>query len=157
MFAGRGARAYVAAMTESLPQALESLAADFEMLESWEAKLEYVLELGAALPELPEAERNEINKVRGCASQVWLQTQTGADGRVWFRADSDAQIPRGLIAILLQLYSGRTREEIAAVDPAAAIERLELQSLLTLQRANGLSAMADRIRRAALAPSRAGA
>lgn len=133
----------------SVTETLEELAQDFDLLGDWEAQLDYVLDLGRALPDLPEAERTESNRVRGCASQVWLVSERAPDGRLTFRADSDAHIPRGLIAVLLKLYSGRHASEITALDPAQAVERLHLGSMLTSQRANGLSAMVDRIRRAA--------
>ena len=133
----------------TIAQDLDDLAEDFDLLGDWEEQLQYVLELGRALPDLPEAERTEANKVRGCASQVWVVTERAPDGRLTFRADSDAQIPRGLIAILLRLYSGRTPAEIRESDPQLAVQRLKLESMLTSQRANGLAAMVERIRREA--------
>ncbi|MBS0298208.1 MAG: SufE family protein [Proteobacteria bacterium] len=135
----------------TIAQDLDDLAEDFDLLGDWEEQLQYVLELGRALPDLPEAERTEANKVRGCASQVWVVAERDPDGRLIFRADSDAQIPRGLIAVLLRLYSGRTPEEIRATDPQVAVQRLKLESMLTSQRANGLAAMVERIRREAAA------
>lgn len=133
----------------TIAQDLDDLAEDFDLLGDWEEQLQYVLELGKALPDLPEAERIEANKVRGCASQVWVVTERRPDGRLTFRADSDAQIPRGLIAVLLKLYSGRTPEEIRATEPQVAVQRLKLESMLTSQRANGLASMVERIRREA--------
>jgi len=135
----------------TIAQDLDDLAEDFDLLGDWEEQLQYVLELGRALPDLPEAERTEANKVRGCASQVWVVAEREPDGRLIFRADSDAQIPRGLIAVLLRLYSGRTPEEIRATDPQVAVQRLKLESMLTSQRANGLASMVERIRREASA------
>ena len=128
---------------------LDALAEDFDLLETWEEQLGYVMDLGRALPRLDESERTEANKVRGCASQVWLVTRRLPDGRLEFRAESDAQIPQGLIAVLLKLYSGRPPAEIRALDPQAAVDRLKLGSMLTSQRANGLAAMVERIRREA--------
>ena len=97
------------------------------------------------------------NKVRGCASQVWLVTEPEAGDRLRFRGDSDAHIVRGLIAILLRLYSGHTRAEIPAFDAKAAFERLGLSEALSSQRANGLAAMVERIRReAASSPASSG-
>jgi len=135
----------------TIAQDLDDLAEDFDLLGDWEEQLQYVLELGRALPDLPEAERTEANKVRGCASQVWVVAEREPDGRLIFRADSDAQLPRGLIAVLLRLYSGRTPEEIRATDPQVAVQRLKLESMLTSQRANGLASMVERIRREAAA------
>jgi cysteine desulfuration protein SufE len=96
---------------------------------------------------LTDAERSEENKVRGCASQVWLVTEPQADGTLRFRGDSDAHIVRGLIAILLRLFSGRRPTQILAFDAAAAFERLGLKGALSQQRSNGLASMAARIRR----------
>ena len=135
----------------TIAQDLDDLAEDFDPLGDWEEQLQYVLELGRALPDLPEPERTEANKVRGCASQVWVVAEREPDGRLIFRADSDAQIPRGLIAVLLRLYSGRTPEEIRATDPQVAVQRLKLESMLPSQRANGLASMVERIRREAAA------
>src|SRR5205085_9236503 len=87
---------------------LGDLAAEFELLGDWEERYRHVIDLGRGLAPLSEAERSDANKVRGCASQVWLVTERDADGRLAFRGDSDAHIVRGLIALLLRLYSGRT-------------------------------------------------
>lgn len=130
---------------------LDALAEDFDLLEDWQEQLGYVIDLGRALPKLTEAERTEANKVRGCASQVWVVSERTDDGRLVFRAESDAQIPQGLIAVLLKLYSGRLPAEIMAVDPQVAVDRLKLGSMLTSQRANGLASMVERIRREARA------
>ena len=126
---------------------LNDLAAEFELLGDWEERYRYVIELGRELQPLSDAERNEVNKVRGCASQVWLVTEPQADGTLGFRGDSDAHIVRGLIAILLRLYSGRRPEEILGFDARAALEKLGLASALSAQRSNGLVAMIGRIRR----------
>jgi cysteine desulfuration protein SufE len=126
---------------------LEALADEFDLLDDWEERYRYVIELGRELEPLADAERNDANKVRGCASQVWLVTEPQADGALKFRGDSDAHIVRGLIAILLRLFSGRTPEAILAFDPKAAFDRLGLSGALSSQRSNGLAAMATRIRR----------
>ena len=102
---------------------------------------------------LSDAERSDRNKVRGCASQVWLVTEELGDGRLGFRGDSDAHMVRGLIAILLRLYSGHAKAEIAAFDAKAALKRLGLDSMLSAQRSNGLASMVERIRRDAAAPA----
>jgi len=136
-------------MAESIQHELDELAEEFELLGDWESQLGYVIDLGRDLPRLTEAERTDANKVRGCASQVWVVSERLPDGRLVFRAESDAQIPHGLIAVLLRLYSGRRPEEIAALDPQVAVDRLKLGHMLTSQRANGLAAMVDRIRREA--------
>ena len=126
---------------------LAELAAEFEVLGDWEERYRYVIELGKGLKPLTDAERSDANKVRGCASQVWLVTEPQADGTLRFRGDSDAHIVRGLIAILLRLFSGRKPAEILSFDAAAAFERLGLKGALSQQRSNGLASMVARIRR----------
>jgi cysteine desulfuration protein SufE len=130
---------------------LAELSSEFEVLGDWEERYRYVIDLGKDLAPLTDAERSDANKVRGCASQVWLVTEPQADGTVLFRGDSDAHIVRGLIAILLRLYSGRTSAEIAAFDAEAAFETLGLKGALSQQRSNGLASMVARIRRDAAA------
>lgn len=130
-----------------IQDSLDELADEFDLLSDWEERYRYVIELGGTLEPLSDAERSEANKVRGCASQVWLVTEPQGDGTVRFRGDSDAHIVSGLIAVLLRLYSGRTPGEILAFDPKAAFERLGLSGALSTQRSNGLASMAARIRR----------
>jgi cysteine desulfuration protein SufE len=142
-------------MTRAIAEELEELAEEFDLLDDWQEQLGYVIDLGRGLDPLTDEERTDANKVRGCASQVWVISRRLPGGRLEFRADSDAQIPKGLIAVLLRLYSGRRPEEIAALDPQVAVDRLRLGHMLTSQRANGLAAMVDRIRREAAAASAA--
>ena len=127
---------------------IDSLVEDFALLDDWEDRYRYVIELGKALPPLTEAEHSEDNKVRGCASQVWFVSETTGESEphLLFRGDSDALIVRGLVAILLVLYSGKTAAEILAIDPEAAFARIGLREHLTSQRSNGLSSMVQRIR-----------
>ena len=132
-------------------ETLEELAAEFDLMGDWEDRYRYVIDLGRELAPLTDAERSEANKVRGCASQVWLVTEAGGDGTLTFRGDSDAHIVRGLIAIVVRLYSGRTPDEILAFDPRAAFDRLGLAGALSTQRSNGLFSMIERIRRDAAA------
>lgn len=134
-----------------MDEALGRLAEEFDFLEDWEDRYRYILDLGKELQPLADTERNEANKVRGCASQVWLVRDPAEAGRLAFRGDSDAHLVRGLVAILLQLYSGRTQAEILAFDAKAAFARLGLQGALTSQRANGLFSMVERIRKDAAA------
>jgi cysteine desulfuration protein SufE len=131
----------------SIDDALNTLADEFELLGDWEERYRYVIELGRELAPLADTERSDANKVRGCASQVWLVTEPQGDGTLRFRGDSDAHIVRGLIAVLLRLFSGRRPAEITAYDPKAAFDRLGLAGALSSQRSNGLAAMALRIRR----------
>ncbi len=130
-----------------IDQELEELAGEFDFLDDWEDRYRYVIDLGRDLAPLTDAERNEANKVRGCASQVWLVTEPQADGSVIFRGDSDAHIVRGLIAVLLRLFSAKRPEDILAFDVKAAFDRLGLSGHLSAQRSNGLASMAARIRR----------
>jgi cysteine desulfuration protein SufE len=133
---------------------------DFALLDDWEDRYRYVIELGKTLKPLSEAEHSEANKVRGCASQVWLLTHVKPDGAAGpslvFEGDSDAHIVRGLVAILFALYSGKGAREILATDAFAVFDRLGLRENLTPQRSNGLRAMVERIQaeaKAALAPA----
>jgi cysteine desulfuration protein SufE len=126
---------------------LAELSAEFEILGDWEERYRYVIDLGRDLAPLSDAERSEANKVRGCASQVWLVREPQADGSLRFRGDSDAHIVRGLIAILLRLYSGRRPEQILAFDAPAAFAALGLSGALSQQRSNGLASMVARIRK----------
>jgi cysteine desulfuration protein SufE len=144
-------------MTGTILGELEDLAAEFDLLGDWEERYRYVIDLGRALAPLSQAERGDANKVRGCASQVWLVTEPGPDGTLVFRGDSDAHIVRGLIAILLRLYSGRSAAEILAFDARAGFDRLGLKAALSAQRSNGLFSMVERIRRDAAAAAGAGA
>jgi cysteine desulfuration protein SufE len=141
----------------STAAALQELESEFEMLGDWEERYRYVIDLGKGLTPLAAFERSDANKVRGCASQVWLVKEPGADGRLRFRGDSDAHIVRGLIAILLRLLSGRAPEEILAFDARTAFQRLGLIGHLSAQRSNGLFSMTERIRRDAAEAAQAAA
>ncbi|PZR35726.1 SufE family protein [Caulobacter segnis] len=134
-------------MTNPIDAALDELADEFELLGDWEERYRYVIELGKELAPLTDAERSEENKVRGCASQVWLVTEPQADGTLQFRGDSDAHIVSGLVAIMLRLYSGRSPADIVAFDAKAALDRLGLSGALSSQRSNGLKSMVARIQR----------
>lgn len=133
---------------------LADLVSEFDLLEDWEERYRYVIDLGKDLAPLTDSERSEANKVRGCASQVWLVTEPHADGTVTFRGDSDAHIVRGLIAVVLRLYSEKSAAAIRDFDAKSAFDQLGLSGHLSAQRSNGLASMVDRIRRdaEALAP-----
>ena len=124
---------------------------NFDLLEEWDDRYRYLIELGRTLPPLPEDARNDANKVRGCASQVWLATSVKPDGSVGpvlaFDGDSDAHIVRGLIAVLFALYSGKSAKNILSTDAVALFEKLGLRDHLTPQRSNGFRSMVDRIQR----------
>lgn len=132
-------------------QKLSEIRADFALLDEWEDRYRYVIELGRMLKPLPDELRTDANKVRGCASQVWLATnikrQDGCGSpQLSFEADSDAHIVRGLIAILLAIYDGNSADEILARDPHPIFAELGLKDHLTRQRSNGLASMVERIR-----------
>ncbi len=140
--------------------AIDEIIENFTLLDQWDDRYRYVIELGRALPPLPENAHNEENKVRGCASQVWLLTHVKPDGAggptLTFDGDSDAHIVRGLIAIVIALYSGKSAREILEIDALDLFDRIGLREGLTPQRSNGLRSMIERIRaeaKAALAPA----
>jgi len=137
---------------------IDEIIDNFELLDQWDDRYRYVIELGRTLAPLPESEHIEANKVQGCASQVWLVTHVKPDGAggpvLAFEGDSDAHIVRGLVAILFALYSGKSAREILDIDAIASFDRMGLRENLTPQRSNGLRSMVERIRaeaRAALA------
>jgi cysteine desulfuration protein SufE len=129
---------------------IDEIIGNFSVLDDWDDRYRYLIELGRELAPLPEAARTDANKVQGCASQVWLDTivrPNGADGPVLsFEGDSDAHIVRGLIAILFALYSGKSAKHILATDAVELFETLGLREHLTPQRSNGFRSMVDRIR-----------
>jgi cysteine desulfuration protein SufE len=126
---------------------IDAILEDFEFLEEWEDRYRYVIELGKALPDLPDIDKTADNKVRGCASQVWLATDTsdGPDPVLTFRGDSDAHIVRGLVAIVLAIYSGKRASEIEKLDALDIFRGIGLVEHLSAQRANGLRSMVNRI------------
>jgi cysteine desulfuration protein SufE len=129
---------------------IDEITENFALLDEWDDRYRYVIELGRMLAPLPDAARIGANKVQGCASQVWLTTATERDGRggpiLRFTGDSDAHIVRGLIAILFAIYSGKPAQDILDVDALALFDRLGLREHLTPQRSNGLKSMVGRIR-----------
>lgn len=126
---------------------LADLVSEFDLLEDWEERYRHVIDLGKDLAPLADNERSEANKVRGCASQVWLVTEPHPDGKVTFRGDSDAHIVRGLIAVVLRLYSDKAAAAIRDFDAKSAFDQLGLSGHLSAQRSNGLASMVGRIRR----------
>jgi cysteine desulfuration protein SufE len=131
-----------------LDMTLNDLADTFDMLGDWEERYRYLIELGRKLEPMPEADKAEINKVRGCMSQVWLtaENRPGPPSRLHFRGDSDAHIVKGLVAVLMMLYSDRTPRQILDTDLHEAFARLGLDNNLTMNRRNGFYAMIERIR-----------
>ena len=131
----------------SVDQAIQDLADEFALLPDWEERISYVIELARQLEPLRDEERTEQNRVRGCASQVWLvsERRPEAPEKLYFRGDSDAHLVKGEIAMLMRVFSGRTPQEILAVNPRALFDRLGLKEALTAQRSNGLFSMISRI------------
>ena len=128
---------------------IDEIRENFELLEDWDDRYRYVIELGRTLEPMPEAEHSAANKVQGCASQVWLSKSIERNGGgvlLKYLGDSDAHIVRGLIAILLTLYSGQTPQRILDTDAAAVFDEFGFREHLTQQRSNGLRSMVERIR-----------
>jgi cysteine desulfuration protein SufE len=123
---------------------------NFSVLDDWDDRYRYLIELGRQLPPLAPSAYNDANKVQGCASQVWLDTHVRPDGAggpiLTFIGDSDAHIVRGLIAILLAMFSGKHAKDILATDALALFETMGLREHLTPQRSNGFRSMVERIR-----------
>ncbi len=137
---------------------IDEIIENFSVLDDWDDRYRYLIELGRELPPLAQSAHNDANKVQGCASQVWLDTHVrpnGASGPVLiFAGDSDAHLVRGLIAILFAIFSGKGAKNILAIDALALFEQMGLREHLTPQRSNGFRSMVERIRaeaRAALA------
>jgi cysteine desulfuration protein SufE len=134
---------------------IEEIIGNFELLDEWDDRYRYLIELGRTLEPLPQEAYSEENKVRGCASQVWLETRAGSgpggEPLILYRGDSDAHIVKGLVALALALFSGRTPQTIVETDPQPVFAKLGLSQHLTPQRSNGLRAMVDRIKNEARA------
>jgi cysteine desulfuration protein SufE len=130
---------------------LDDIRSDFSLLDDWEDRYRYIIELGRQMPPMPDTLKNETTKVRGCASQVWLYPLVDKNAgpgnpKLSFQGDSDAHIVRGLVAILLAIYNGRPASEIASYDPTKDFQSIGLQDHLTPQRSNGLASMVERVR-----------
>lgn len=132
------------------PQAkFDEIAENLGFLDDWEDRYRYIIELGQALAPIEDEERTAENRVNGCVSQVWLvseSTQEGEQTILHFKGDSDAMIVKGLVAIMVALYSDRSATEIAQTDAIARLDELGLREHLSTQRSNGLVAMVDRMR-----------
>ena len=136
--------------TANLPH-IDEIAEDFEFLDEWDDRFQYVIDLGRKLPEMPESEQVEANRVHGCQSSVWLvmDPPEEAGGPIHIRAVSDAHIVNGLIAILLSLYSGKRPHEVLEIDAETLFMNLGLEEHLSPTRRNGLHSMIGRIRQLA--------
>ena len=131
-------------MEKSLQEIKEEVVESFSMYEEWLDKYEYIIDLGKSLEPLPEEKKTEDKLIKGCQSRVWLDSEL-KDGRIYFSADSDAIITKGIISLLISVYSGRTAEEIAS-DDFAFVEEIGLKENLSPTRANGLASMIERIK-----------
>ena len=129
----------------ALPENITDMIDDFAFLTDWEDRYMHVIDLGKQLAPLTDDERNAANKVKGCVSQVWLVSARDGDTLI-FRGDSDAHIVKGLVAVALEIFSGRTPAEITSIDAADILGQLGLQEHLSPQRSNGLNAMIERIK-----------
>jgi len=131
-------------MEKSLQEIKEEVVESFSMYDEWLDKYEYIIDLGKSLEPLPEEKKTEDKLIKGCQSRVWLDSEL-RDGRIYFSADSDAIITKGIISLLISVYSGRTAEEIAS-DDFAFVEEIGLKENLSPTRANGLASMIERIK-----------
>ncbi|MBO6716305.1 MULTISPECIES: SufE family protein [Alphaproteobacteria] len=130
--------------TSSIQDEVEDLVEEFDLLDDWEQRYKYLIDMGKALAPLDPSEKNDITKVKGCVSQVWLVHESDNDTHI-FRAESDAHIVKGLAALLVRLYSGRSGEDILSIDAREVLQRIGLAEHLSPQRSNGLASMIKRI------------
>ena len=140
---------------QALQDAEDEIVATFDELEEWLDKYEYIIELGKSLEAFPEEKKTDDRLIKGCQSRVWLDAGVDGEGRMVFTADSDAIITRGLISLLIRLYSGRKPEEILASD-FSVIDRIGLRENLSPTRSNGLASMVETLRKTAAAAREAG-
>jgi cysteine desulfuration protein SufE len=134
-------------LSQSEQLTIDELAENFELFDDWEDRYRYIIDLGKKLPAMDDAEKSESNKIRGCMSQVWIvpEVHEGPPKTLSFRIDSDAHIVRGLAAVMLILFSGKTPEEILAVDADAKLKELDLDSHISPNRRNGVASMIQTI------------
>ena len=131
----------------SLEESKQSIIDDFSMYDEWLDKYEYIIELGKKLDSFPENKKTDDRLIKGCQSRVWLDWEV-KKGKLYFTADSDAIITKGIISLLISVYSGRSAEEIAG-DDFSFLEKLGLKENLSPTRANGMESMVETIKRAA--------
>lgn len=132
-------------MTSTLKTGMDELVENFELLGDWESRFAYLIDLGKALPPMDEADKCEDNRVHGCQAQVWMKFDPEAEGKITISADSDAFIVKGLIAVLLLIYSGKSAREILNTDGSSVLSKLQLGEHLSPTRKNGLFHMVQRI------------
>ncbi len=136
--------------TLSIIEIQEQIVQEFKALVDWDARYKHIIHLGKGVQGFPEEARTADNIIKGCQSQVWMLAELRADGRVYFQADSDAMIVRGLVSLLLRLYSGQTPDTIIATAPEF-FERIDMAKHLSMQRSNGLYSMIKQMKFYALA------
>lgn len=136
-------------MSPDVKADIDELVEEFDFLGDWEERYRYLIDLGQAMPVLPDSEKTEDNRVKGCTSRVWLVIDPAGGETFHFRADSDAHIVKGLAALLVRLFSGRSKNDIGAIDPREVLTRIGLAEHLSPQRSNGLNSMIARIRQEA--------
>lgn len=144
-----GAMTIAMTLPMTLPMTLDEILESFALIDDWEERYRYLIEIGRGLEPFPETARTEENRVRGCASQVWLLTEAriaGGGTRLVFKGDSDAHIVRGLVALTLAIFSGKSPRQILETDPFPIFDGLGLSQHLTPQRSNGVRSMVERIR-----------
>lgn len=128
---------------------IDDILANFEFLDDWDERYRYLIELGRMMEPLPQGAQTDVNKVQGCASQVWLESRVepaGGEPVLRLRGESDAHIVRGLVALLIALYSGKSASDALSVDALEVFKELGLAEHLTPQRSNGVRSMVERIR-----------
>ena len=135
---------------QAYPETIQDMIDDFAFLGDWEERYMHVIDMGKSMPPLSPEEKTDLYKVKGCVSQVWLVSEM-KDGKLVFRGDSDAHIVKGLVAVVLQIFSNRTPAEITDINAGEILKALELDEHLSPQRSNGLKAMIERIQSQALA------
>ena len=135
---------------QAYPETIQDMIDDFAFLGDWEERYMHVIDMGKSMTPLSPEEKTDIYKVKGCVSQVWLVSEM-KDGKLVFRGDSDAHIVKGLVAVVLQIFSNRTPAEITDINASEILKALELDEHLSPQRSNGLKAMIERIQSQALA------
>jgi len=124
---------------------MQDIEDEFAFLDDWEDRYTHLIELGKAMPAIPETDKTDTNQIQGCVSKVWLVVNKDQQGRFNFKGDSDAAIVRGLVAVLLRMINDKTATEITSIDPAAIFARIGLADNLSPQRANGLNSMIEYI------------
>lgn len=131
----------------NIKEAEQEVIEEFSMFDEWLDKYEYIIELGKSLDSYPESNKTDERLIKGCQSRVWLDSEI-REGKIFFSADSDAIITKGIISLLIKIYSGRTPQEILSSD-FSVVEKIGLRENLSPTRANGLVSMIETIRRIA--------